>query len=373
MRFEDKKRTIGIGIIVWLLFFGWWFNDYLRLNWHFKFFSLDSWRFLINEYRAGWHLSFKSDWIFLFSFIIAGPIYLGLWYWANKIHWRRSARRVVKTCKKPLQKLKTGNMNVPVVHEYQPKAAVQRPAKLTPGMSAMRSSGAMPSVTKAPFEMTSPQPSWMTPNETPTAQEKSFPAEQPFYHTDPAFNDIAETPLSEVQLPQIEAVNEDISALMTEKGFHVFSDVPFGENKVSWLGVSQNKLLVGVYDDETGDWLADEEAFNDEDPLWFSETDHRVSPVFTLKQMQKQLTEAVADLGLQVQPVLIERRGNLINAEDMMKTWNDLGVIVCRTDVGGPVELATFAEACGEDQQAPSAEVLERIHSVFNLGEKVNG
>ena len=60
MRMKNAKRTIGIGVVVWLLFFGWWFNGYLYINWNFRLFSLNSWRFLFNEINHGWRISNKA-------------------------------------------------------------------------------------------------------------------------------------------------------------------------------------------------------------------------------------------------------------------------------------------------------------------------
>jgi len=84
-----QKRTLFIGVIVWLLFFGWWFRGFLFKNWHFRLFSFKSWRYLFNEFKAGWQISSKSDWIFIFSFILAPFVFALLWYLAQKVQWRK--------------------------------------------------------------------------------------------------------------------------------------------------------------------------------------------------------------------------------------------------------------------------------------------
>ena len=43
-----------------------------------------------------------------------------------------------------------------------------------------------------------------------------------------------------------------------------------------------------------------------------------------------------------VKPVLVEKEGNIINAEDMISTWEKSGVLVCRTGIGGPDELPSW-------------------------------
>ena len=68
---------------------------------------------------------------------------------------------------------------------------------------------------------------------------------------------------------------------------------------------------------------------------------------------------------LPVRPVLIEQKGTIINAEDMMKTWNDLGVVVCRTGMGGPIELPTGTELFKEAQEKISDETLAKIKELL--------
>ncbi len=372
---RSAKRTIIIGVIVWLLFFGWWFKGYLYINWRFELFSFRSWTFVFNEFKEGWRLSNTGDWIFLFSFLLSGPVFCLLWFLANQVLWfgwvKKSYHCTKKTFKKVCKRKASFEAdeepNDPMATLGATKSGIQRPARMAStsgGMTGLM--GKMPANQSFPLQ-TNPNP-WAP----MSAKEPELViSEQPIYSPSADFKDIAETPLSEVELPQIESVNEDVASVLIKAGYRVWNDVPWMGKKLNWLAVAQDQLWVALYDDETGDWLADEEAFNDEDPLWFSETDHRVSPVFELKKIQKNLQNQ--GLELAIQPVLIERRGNLINAEDMLKTWNDLGVIVCRTEIGGPVELPTVSEVLKDQHAAPSEQILQKISTMFNLGEKVNG
>ncbi len=379
MRIKNKKRTFGIGIVVWLLFFGWWVRGAFLRTWHFDLFSFSDWYFALTRFSS----QRLTDWILIILFIVSGPIFTLLWYLATKIHWRRTFKKILRGLNKLLSKLglSIGKKQVlyPVV---KPTAqthqnSYQRPVKLTSFSNGGQVLGTMK---KTPAFTMSGQnwsvggkPAAMTPvSPEPSKTPEAFPTNTPYFSTgEPSFNDIAEMPLSEVQLPKTEAVNENIFELMSGVGYQVFESVRYAEQKIDWLAVPKKQILLAVYDDETGDWLADEEACNDEDPLWFSETDHRTSPVFLLQQIKKDLLQKIQTMGLTlgVQPVLIERRGNLINAEDMLKTWNDLGVIVCRTDVGGPVELPVVAEVMKDQQEPVSAEVMEQLHSLFKWGE----
>ena len=66
------------------------------------------------------------------------------------------------------------------------------------------------------------------------------------------------------------------------------------------------------------DWLADEERFNGEDPLWFSEKSHQVSPVWRLRNYVEE--RQIHDLG--AYPIVVMLPPTyVINGEDMQESW----------------------------------------------------
>ena len=377
MRIQNPKRTLFIGMIVWLLFFGWWFRGFLFRNWQFRLFSFSSWRHLMTEFRSGWHISSKSDWIFIFSFIVSPFVFGLLWYLAQKVQWRKLWKKIWKALRWPFLRKRKKKLDEAVA-AYTPKQAIVAPSVYRP--QAMPSTGAK--LQSAPVSQKSfLNNSTAMGNFSSSASEGSMAdfqsfsdfsstpspsVEQPIHPTltNDDFAKMADTPLSEIKIPEMEPVKEDISSLLEQAGYTLLPISELSGQKVDLLAASAQDLLIIRYDEEKGDWLADEESFNEEDPLWFSETDHRISPVFQLKQMANTLQQKLGDT-LVVQPVLIEKEGTIINAEDMMKTWNDMGITVCRTGVGGPVELPTGTEIFKEPQEKISAESLEKIKSIL--------
>lgn len=77
------------------------------------------------------------------------------------------------------------------------------------------------------------------------------------------------------------------------------------------------------------DELADENEFKGKSPLYFTENDHRTSPVWllsgSLKQIQKKLVES--NINLYIRGVLLSK-SNFINADDMKETWEDMCITV---------------------------------------------
>ena len=65
-------------------------------------------------------------------------------------------------------------------------------------------------------------------------------------------------------------------------------------------------------------WL-DEERFNDEEPLWFSESSHRISPVRKIDLAKRALLDKLdnAEMSFIVDAFVVIQIGNIINAEDI--------------------------------------------------------
>jgi hypothetical protein len=110
------------------------------------------------------------------------------------------------------------------------------------------------------------------------------------------------------------------------------------------VAICADKVLLCLVDKEAGDWLADEERFNDEEPLWFSENSHRISPVRKVDMVREKMERLLddSDLELEVKPYVVIVAANIINAEDMADIWSDMDVCVARFAKGTPTELPAF-------------------------------
>ena len=377
MRIQNPKRTILIGIIVWLLFFGWWFRGFLFRNWRFRLFSFSSWRYLIHEFQSGWQITSKSDWIFICSFILAPFIFALLWYLAQKVRWHKLWRKIWKILRWPFLIKKKKKLKEEVA-AYEPKqpaeSFVYRPQAMPATVIRTQNTTAPTQSQETFLNSSTAMGNFSDMTQKPVKNNDSFPAlpifpsdmgepkQEPF--TNEAFAQMANIRLDDIELPKMETVKEDIPDLLNKAGYVVLPEEVAKEKGVDLIALSATQIFIAQYDKHEGEWLADEESFNEEDPLWFSETDHRVSPVFQLKNKAALIREKVG-ADFHVRPVLFEQVGNIINAEDMMKTWNDLGVTVCRTASGGPVELPIAAEILKETQEKISDETLEKVKALL--------
>ena len=130
--------------------------------------------------------------------------------------------------------------------------------------------------------------------------------------------------------------------------------------------MADGQICICLVDKEAGDWLADEERFNDEEPLWFSENSHRISPVRCADIVQNYLTEKLKENGIDyaISTYVIVQYGNIINAEDIFETWQNMHINVTRIDRGMPRELRLFAKALEDADKSIDIERFEKIKKI---------
>lgn len=158
-----------------------------------------------------------------------------------------------------------------------------------------------------------------------------------------------------------------VADILTQKGYELISGVNIGNTLVDFVGVSSDKICLCLLDKETGDWLADEERFNDEEPLWFSENSHRISPVRRADVAKQALTDKLegSDLNLEVYAYVVIQTGNIINAEDMFEVWNDMGIEVTRINRGMPKEIKLFSKTIEEAEDKPDKATLDTVKKLI--------
>ena len=151
--------------------------------------------------------------------------------------------------------------------------------------------------------------------------------------------------------------------IIKQKGYEVINRVTIKNTVIDYIGISENRICLCMLDREPGDWLADEERFNDEEPLWFSESSHRISPVRKIDIAKQALLDKLdmAEMNFMVDAFVIIQIGNIINAEDMFETWEELNINVTRIDRGTPKEIKLFARTLPEAEKALSASKLDKV------------
>ncbi len=375
---KNWKRNLLVGVIWGLFFFVWWLNGFYQNNWRFNVFSLESWSHIYHEFMGGWVISAASDWIFLWVLILAIPVFMIGWNICVKIRWRKTIGGFFKNIWYFLKRLwykargtkpLIGKKKIKYVKKKSYKKVRPKPLHVT--QKSMERAAKERSNYASIEAPAGPAPYAGGGNAaqntfTPTmggglgASAGSVPS----FLEDDDFSNIS---LDDIQLPAREPLNEDVAQILVQGHYVVIADAKIGETPVDFVAIDKERIFVLVSDNEKGDWLADEERFNNEDPLWFSESSHRVSPIFKMNTDIKSFAERLQGNGLsyQVIPVLVEKEGTLINAEDMQNTWKEMGIIVCRTHLGGPDELPSVAQSFPATQTPAEAGDIEQIRNAF--------
>jgi hypothetical protein len=150
-----------------------------------------------------------------------------------------------------------------------------------------------------------------------------------------------------------------VDAEMEQHGGCVYSRFRPGNNRLYSFDIAQigKRLYSIVYADFAGDWLADEDSFVGDPPLWFSESSHRVSPVHQAIRCREFFNKELAHIKIESIVVLPEKCV-IINGEDMIGCWRDkCGTTVVRTKRIDETTLPTLHEYIAEHPIDDSAEV----------------
>lgn len=168
------------------------------------------------------------------------------------------------------------------------------------------------------------------------------------------------------------------AALAAHRGVLVSRHRDFGKYGSNLdVAVVNGRCLLINYFDENGDWLPEEEAFGGDPPLYFSECDHCVSPVFVAKGFGDYFNERLK--GDKVVTILIVSTGcELLDEENFIAIWrDDCHVEVVRTKriVGSQLaSLHEYFDSIISASKAPVAIDIEEVKAIdadFSCAEEV--
>ena len=395
-------RIILVGLF-WSIFFIEGIRVIMLTNWHFDIFRITHWEHAWNLWLSGWVIDEPKEWAFVLIILTFIPVWITVWAALSTIHWgglitflsilplkifnrlfEKQVKKIANTAsvkvvkkKKSYKEVRPKSIRAPLddgsrssIFDEERKAAlsgVSVKSKPRQTSSAVSAPKAEPKeFTHSLFEMGDSEP-------------LDFDL---FEETSPAPEEIHPAPASKNESPTT-APNKKKSSdgtgkqkngsvnssfeLLKQKGYEIITGATIQNTFIDFIGVSKSQICLCLNDKEPGDWLADEERFNDEEPLWFSESSHRISPVRKADLARITLQEKLkdADLSFDVVPFVIEQIGNIINAEDMFDIWKDIGVKVTRIDRGTPKEIPLFAKALEESDGSVDKAVFDKIKKLL--------
>lgn len=398
-------------------------------NWRFDIFLGRHWRHLQNLWMQGWVIDDPKEWAFVLIILTFIPLWLTGWAALSLIAWdqliikaalfpirifRRFFYKPVKIIsnkksgktlkkKKSYKEIRPRSIRAPI--DERMEEALPRPTTLsnqviknTPKQAAPAPtfpalSNPAPQETKSfdhslfqfdddngddfdfnfdafdtpaekPRESITPKPEPAKENSRQQSKDRNNRDRRDNNKRDNRKNQPAK-PETQTTAPQ-HATGSTID-IIKQKGYEVITGATLHNNLIDFIGIADKQICICLLDKEPGDWLADEERFNDEEPLWFSESSHRISPVRKVDLARQALEEKLkeADFSFTIKPYVIIQLGNIINAEDMFEIWNDMNINVTRIDRGTPKELKLFAKTLDEAENHIDKEKFEKIKKLI--------
>ncbi len=400
-------RIMLVGLF-WSVFFIEGIRVIMLTNWHFDIFRSSHWQHAWNLWLSGWVIDEAKEWAFILIILTTIPVWITVWAALSTIHWgavftflsilplkifnkvfekqvkqitNSASVKVVKK-KKSYKEIRPKSIRNPIDDSSRPTSIFDenRRAALSgvstkPRLSAATPTSATPSQPKefshSLFEMSDTEPldfDLFAETPVPTPQPKTEP------NKDEAKKEssVPSTKKKNQESPSNQNKNKTGGSnstfeLLKQKGYEIITGATIKNTFIDFIGVSKTQIYMCLNDKEPGDWLADEERFNDEEPLWFSESSHRISPVRKADLARITLEEKLkdADLSFNVIPLVVEQIGNIINAEDMLDVWKDIGVKVTRIDRGTPKEIPLLAKTLDEADGNVEKSVFEKIKKLL--------
>lgn len=411
-------KTLIIGYL-WSIIFIDGIRVVLLINWHFDIFTREHWRLLNEKWNSGAAIS-RSEIAFFLILASSIPLWLAGWVGLCLMKWEVWVKKILFSPLYLYRKL-TLKKKAPVVIKKKPitveepkivpktqtvkKAAVKRP--VLPSVALMQSNinsnvSALNRTSSSPYTSSKKNPETLTEHALFNFDDDDFDLDFDFDKKDkkqeetipsalvvdePRTIDAKPTKVTEMPKTKQQSSKESASKaksldssakdshtpvldVLNQKGYDVIMSAIIKTTTIDYVAVSRNQIILCLVDKEVGDWLADEEKFNDEEPLWFSESSHRISPVRKVDIAREILKTklAVADMNYEIVPYVIIQGGNIINAEDMFEIWNHMGINVTRINRGSPKEIHLFSkslETCEEKADKSAFEKLKKlIHSL---------
>lgn len=351
MKFIFSFSRIFFILFIWTIGYFFWFQRMMIALWQFNPMSKQHWLYIWNQWQNGWVIQSAGEWAFVILLFAVVPVWLTGGAILCTIPWLKWLKVILMfPLRLLINKIKERRKNVKTA---RPKVTKKKSYKQTRPPAIRAGSGRIKHPGKAPEKETVAAVS-AAPAAAPAAerpQETFAPVAQ-------------KTPV-----PTASSASSGGSVLdiLQSAGYRLISDAKIAGKKIDFVAVAADHILLCLIDSESGDWLADEERFNDEEPLWFSESNHRISPVRVVLNARDSLSPQLSGSarGMVIKAMVVIRQGTIINAEDMFEVWNGLNVTVCRHEEGGPDEIASLQSAVSS-VAAPDDDLYHSVSGLLN-------
>lgn len=162
--------------------------------------------------------------------------------------------------------------------------------------------------------------------------------------------------------------------MLAEKvGLNIVQDLRIGKDIVDFAVLAKGEVYLINLEPVGKEWVADETSFDDDEPLWFSESKYDVSPVFRLNRAANYFDEVLQDItdgypdSIEVKKILLIGGASVLNYADIKPVWDSYSVLSFRLSTGRPPEvpeLSSFLRKLAEKGSDPES-VTDMIYTAF--------
>lgn len=387
-------RIITVGLI-WSVFFLEGVRVIMLKNWRFDLLRASHWEYARDLWLSGWVIKDAKEWAFVLIILTFIPLWLTGWATLslinyskllmtifglpiriiNRIFYNKAHQVANKIAVKTVVKKKSYKEIRPISRDgshsgqsFVDSGSLKHPPVSKPTYSSSSVAASAPNLKKsntfdhalfdfggddeddfdfdldAPIvkpDKPQPKPEFKKNSNNNSNNKQSFREDKNQNKKEPPKEQAKEAPKEKAS-----GSANSVLEVVKQKGYDFITSVTIKGVLIDFVAFSKEKIALLLVDKEPGDWLADEEKFNGEEPLWFSESSHRVSPVRRVEIIKDALSQKLKDstFNQTVQAFVVNQAGNIINAEDMFETWEAMGIEVTRIDRGTPKELKLFSK-----------------------------
>ena len=405
--------------LFWSVFFIEGVRVIMLKNWYFDIFQTAHWQHAWNLWMSGWVINTPKEWAFVLIVLTFIPLWLSGWAALSMIRWEKIFIKILRLPwitfkrgffkpvkiiahssvqskaikkKKSYKDVRPRSLRLPLDERPEPvntSKLVSATSKVKPLVPAIAAAEAPAQNLDDDFDFdidsfdldkasapdkedvsqpASPPPAKRVPQQAQAQQGRSpkkdrRPQNQSSAPMQAQNNSRGTNAPAQQNNSKKSGSGSSILDVIRQHGFETINGATIKNTLVDFIGVAKGQIVLCLIDKEPGDWLADEERFNDEEPLWFSESSHRISPVRKVDLARKFLLEKLeaAGIDMDVQAYVVIAIGNIINAEDMFEIWNDLNVKVTRIDRGTPKDIPLLAKALDDAGASADRNTFENI------------
>ncbi len=352
-------RFISLSIL-WVLIYFSAAKLFFLYFWSFDFFSSKDWQYIVSQWQGGWVIDSLGELaFFIFAFAVI-PVFLLGWFWICRIRWGKV-------------------WQIPFAY-FKEKAKVKRrlaldafpdPAVMAKELLAKNKAGNKLLSGKSPLHAKSDLKNIST-EAAKTPLSPNFSAELPDAPVTRIISDTPE-PLAEPKYISRIDVKYEVLQITERYGVRLVQDLKIGQDLIDFAILVNGAVYLINLEPQGNEWIADETGFENDEPLWFSETKYEESPVYKLGRAALLFSSVLNDvmppehLPLDVKKVLLVGAGNILNYGDIADTWNDKEVSAYRLASGAPEEIPSFVEFVESIAVAGvgSPEATEMIYTAF--------